>query len=310
MNISYKLKERFVRDFKIPIRLYAEPYFTDRLALYDSIYNTVKKWKSFITEVNKFSNEEEYFAEYNRVKEAAMDFIKSSEAYTHFNELDMNKYAVDPTYRSLPGKDIYHTQNIGKRFISIDMKKANFSCLKHFDRSIFDADTWEEFISKFTANQNIINSKYIREVIMGNCNPKRQITYEKYLMSQILNRIIALGIDMSRVVFFSNDEIIFDITDVTDNSILDIINSFVGTYSIPLRVETFKLQGIKDDEKMIGFIKIITDGEFDFKCLNHINTPWVIHKLNNEDIQENDLVFEHEGKLAKYINKPNISLIL
>lgn len=310
MNISYKLKERFVRDFKIPIRLYAEPYFTDRLALYDSVYGTVEKWKSFITEVNKFSNEEEYFAEYNRVKEAAMYFIKSSEAYNHFNELDMNKYAVDPTYRSLPGKDIYHTQNVGKCFISIDMKKANFSCLKHFDRSIFDADTWEEFIGRFTTNQNIINSKYIREVIMGNCNPKRQITYEKYLMSSILDKLIALGIDISRVVFFSNDEIIFDITDVTDSSILDIINSFVETCSIPLRVETFKLQGIKDDEKMIGFIKIITDGGFDFKCLNHINTPWVIRKLNNEDIQENDLVFEHEGKLAKYIDKPNISLVL
>lgn len=309
MNISYKLKERFVRDFKIPIRLYAEPYFTDRIMLYDSVYGTVEKWKSFVAEVNKFSNEEEYFAEYNRVKEAAMDFIKSSEEYILFNELDMNTYAIDPTYRSLPGKDIYHTQNVGKYFISIDMKKANFSCLKHFGRTIFDADTWEEFIGKFTTNQNIINSKYIREVIMGNCNPKRQITYEKFLMSIILDKLIALGIDMSRVVFFSNDEIIFDITDVTDNSILDIINSFVRTCSIPLRVEKFKLQGIKDNEKMIGFIKTITDGELDFKCLNHINTPWVIRTLNNEDIQEDDLVFEHEGKLAKYIDKPNINLI-
>ena len=43
---------------------------------------------------------------------------------------------------------------------NIDMRKANFSALKDYDRSIFrNADTWEEFIGRYTENKHIINSK-------------------------------------------------------------------------------------------------------------------------------------------------------
>ena len=97
-----------------------------------------------------------------------------------FIEDDMNKYAV--THTDLPTKDIFKPSNDGKLFISIDMRKANFSALKNYDSGIFDSvDTWEEFISRYTDNKHIINSKYIRQVILGNCNPKRQVTYENIL---------------------------------------------------------------------------------------------------------------------------------
>ena len=39
MEVSEKLKERFCKDCNIPLRLYKEPYFTERLQLYDSYYN-------------------------------------------------------------------------------------------------------------------------------------------------------------------------------------------------------------------------------------------------------------------------------
>lgn len=186
MEISNRAKERFCKDCNIPIRLFQEPYFLDRIKLFDEFYGTVDKWIRFASELQGYNCEQDYFEEYNHVKDAAITSIKESEAYQRFNAEDMNKFTV--IHKNLSNKDIFKPTNTGRVFISIDMRKANFSSLHEYDKNIFlGTDTWEDFISQFTDNEHIINSKYIRQVILGNCNPKRHITYEKYLMDQTLS---------------------------------------------------------------------------------------------------------------------------
>ena len=307
MEMTEKLKERFVRDCKIPIRLYAEPYFTERLELLDKYYGTLEKWKAFCTEVEKFPNEEEYFAMYNTTKESAMYFIKTSQGFDNFNKLDMNQFAIKN--KNLPSKDIFKPSNIGKQFISLDMKKANFSSLKAYDPTIFDnAETWEDFIRKFTDSEYIVNSKYIREVIMGNCNPSRVITYEKHITDTILTKLIAAGINIEDVVFFSNDEIIIDINS-DPLVILAHIEEVLPDVEVPIRIEQFKLSAVKKNNKIIGYIKELVDGTYDFKCFNNQDLLLVMRNLQNEEIRQSDLVFENEGFLAKYIDTPKIEFI-
>lgn len=307
MEMTEKLKERFVRDCKIPIRLYAEPYFTERLELLDKYYGTLNKWKAFCAEVEKFPNEEEYFAMYNTTKESAMYFIKTSQGFDNFNKLDMNQFAIKN--KNLPSKDIFKPSNIGKQFISLDMKKANFSSLKAYDPTIFDnAETWEDFIRKFTDSEYIVNSKYIREVIMGNCNSSRVITYEKHITDTILTKLVAAGINIEDVVFFSNDEIIIDINS-DPLVILAHIEEVLPDVEVPIRIEQFKLSAVKKNNKIIGYIKELMDGTYDFKCFNNQDLLLVMRKLQNEDIRPSDLVFENEGFLAKYVDTPIISFI-
>ena len=78
---------------------------------------------------------------------------------------------------------------INGRFMILDDLTAGYEKPSVIDLKI-GTKTWEEFISKFTENKHIINSKYIRQVILGNCNPKRHITYEKYLMNEVLDILI------------------------------------------------------------------------------------------------------------------------
>jgi len=40
MDISTRTRERFCKDCKIPIGIFEEPYFSDRLKLYDRLYGT------------------------------------------------------------------------------------------------------------------------------------------------------------------------------------------------------------------------------------------------------------------------------
>ena len=311
MNISTKLKERFCKDCNIPINIYQEPYFTDRLKLYDSFYGTLKKWDVFVKELEKYNTEQDYYEDYNRIKDEAINFIKSTEGYQRFNEEDMNEYAV--VNKNLPSKDIYHPSNDGRTFISIDMRKANFSTLQFYNASMFDhASTWEEFIGKFTDNEHIINSKYIRQVILGNCNPKRHITYEKYLMDMILTKLLECdSAIIDRVVFFSNDEIIIDISD------MDIVDKqLFFTYiqcccsihvTIPLKVELFILHKIKGID---GYYKEfpLDDNNIKFKCLDSLYLPFVIRYFSGEEVTESDKVFYHNGLLAQFIEVPEIEV--
>lgn len=312
MDVSIKAKERFCKDCNIPLRLFQEPYFIDRLKLYDKFYSTLSKWDLFVKELEKYHCEQDYFEEYNSVKDTVITNIKNSDGYQRFNNEDMNKFRIQNT--NLPNKDIFKPSNDGKMFISVDMRKANFSALQHYDSSMFTGvSTWEDFISMYTDNRHIINSKYIRQVILGNCNPKRHITYEKYLMDMILTGIEKYNL-IDKVVFFSNDELVFEMDKAVKIETLlymckclkqDIEEDFI----LPVRVELFTLNKINGID---GYYKeIFADNgqnNIEFKCLDNYMLPFVIRKFVGEEITENDKVFYHEGLLSKFIETPKIEV--
>lgn len=315
INITPKLKERFCKDCNIPLKIYEEPYFTDRLALYDLFYQSIHKWNIFKSELKEYHCEQDYFEEYNRIKDQAINDIKNTDAYQRFNQEDMHQYSIK--YVGLPSKDIFKPSNDNKLFISIDMKKANFSALRYYDKNIFrGVQTWEQFIGFYTNNHHIINSKYIRQVILGNCNPKRHITYEKYLMDQVLDCLIKeVGFWVSEVVFFSNDEIIIDMENYADciknrNIIQKTLEEY---FEFPLKTELFYLHKVKGTQ---GYCKEVVENladrsfQFKFKCLDGYMLPFVMRYMLNEDVTENDKVFIHEGMLAKFIETPEVEVNL
>lgn len=311
MEVSLKAKERFCKDCNIPIRLFQEPYFLDRILLYDRFYGTSKKWRKYLNEMQKYRCEQDYFEEYNSIKDNAISRIKNTEAYQDFNNEDMNKFTV--SHMGLPNKDIFKESNDGKFFISIDMRKANFSSLYHYSQDIFGkAKTWEEFIENFTDNRHIIESKYIRQVILGNCNPKRHITYEKYIMDGVLSYLEETIISTKRVVFFSNDEIVIDVSDMDEEKrkwLVCEISFGMENMPIPLKTELFSLHKIFGTD---GYCKEIIrhdkNNKIEFKCLDNYMLPFVMRKFLGEEITDNDKVFYHEGLLSKFIEIPKIEV--
>lgn len=170
-------------------------------------------------------------------------------------------------------------------------------------------------------------NRLVGQVILGNCNPKRHITYEKWIMDQVsssLENNFIMGI-LELVVFFSNDEIVFDVTLLKENnsmdfagSILDAIRYFIkNTFSVPFRVELFtihKIDGTDGYYKEIytysardGFAK---EKKYEFKCLDNYILPFVLRKFQCEEITENDKIFYHEGLLSKFIEVPEIEVNL
>lgn len=313
LEISNKLKERFCKDCNIPIKMFDEPFFTSRLELFQPFYNSVIKYQNFLDSYRKanYQNEQEYFEDYNRIKDEAINFIKNSDAYKRFNSCDMNEFAINT---DLPSTDIYKPSNDRKTFISIDMKKANFSALSHYDANMFDnCSTWEEFMSRFTDNSHIINSKYIRQVILGNCNPKRHITYEKFLTYKLfiyLNEQLNIK---GNVVFFSNDEIVISVN-YTDSFIFENITTAVNTFSsinnIEFKVTLFTLHIIEGTK---GYYKDIYSPtcsyhQYEFKCLEPYQFPFVLRAARGESIKFLDNYFEYEGNIAMFSGSLGIKM--
>lgn len=301
MVITERLKRRFCKDSQIPINIFTEPYFSSRIMLYEDFYKSKTKWDLFLQELSKYKNEEEYFAEYNRVKDEAIKSIKSTAGYSYFLEEDMNQFAVETL---LPSKDIFHPANDERSFLSIDMAKANFFALYYYDPSIFDvATTWEDFLKNFTSNEHIIRSKYIRQVILGNCNPRRQVTYEKYLMNKVLKKIKDISY-LNNIVSFSSDEIVIDITKEKYTDIYKFLKKIDGRIEgIPVKVQAFRLYKV-----FTFYIKKIElpEKKIEIKCGDANLLPFLVRTLKGENVQENDLIFYQNGYLAKYIDYPKM----
>lgn len=297
---SIALKKRFCKDCNIPMSVYDNPYFYNRLLVMDRVFDCVQKFELFCSELDKFGSEQDYFEEYNRVKEEMISAIKENKDYIEFNHSSIPKKLSDATKRNL-----YVESNDNCTFISIDMKQANFSALKYYSGNIFcGCETWESFVKRFTNIKHIATSKYIRQVVLGALNPARQIQYETYLMSVLCDHIESeCNYDDWEIYSLAQDEILIKVNNEKPG-IVDTIREIVSTcdYDIGnlVRVEYFALQKVSD----YGWIKIdLETKKISFKCFDSDIVVQIIKHFFMLPIKEDDLVFYHNGRLAKFINE-------
>lgn len=189
------------------------------------------------------------------------------EIYNKFNTCDINSlYPL--TKNNIPTGDVYNAENIGKRFISVDMSKAAFQTIKFYNSALVkNANTYEEFIAlafddfiaKLETESNgivayanhqlvrrfiidyISYCRKIRQIIFGKLNGKRICHIEQYLM-RTLYEIITKETGETAVKF-CNDEIIFNYVPELATKIKEIISQNINFLNI--RVEEFYLGAMK-----------------------------------------------------------------
>lgn len=295
-----KLLKRFCKDANLPINIYENPYFMERLEALDPIFSCVKKFEVFTRELSSFNNTQDYLAYYNNLKDIIISDVKNNPYFEAFNTESFDWQNQKYPYSS---KDFYKIPLNGQSVISIDMRKANFSALSVFDKRIFgNAESWEEFIGRYTCYKHIVNSKYIRQVVMGTCNPKRQVAYEKYLMGTLLEH---LKKEMDIHVFsFSSDEIIIlpESSDILSfyNTISEKVSSW--EHSDIVRISVFTLTKLPVTD---GWRREIYDGKttkIDFKKMPADYYHQAVKREFGLPITEDDLTFYHDGRLARFLN--------
>ena len=317
MFYNRELAKRFISDYKLPIPLIKEEYFFYHLNLYEKDYGALTKYKNLLNLIDeKYEGDcNKFLEDYYNLRDNIITSVLDNEAFQKFNTMDMNAYTIKER-PNITSNNIYNQENVGKFFISVDLKKANFQTLKKIDKNIvFGADTYEDFIGKFSDLNYVKESKYTREVIFGKCNPKRHITVEKYFITQIYNKIIERNPNLEdKAVCLSNDEIIFKVEFLFFNDKLTcfflrkVIEQIAKEFGFEVRVEFFHLRAynlvFKESRsaRKTVYVKdyFCTDGNFKLVAAP-LQYHSIIYKLyKGLSLEEIDYHFDYEGMDAKF----------
>lgn len=324
MEKNIDLKKRFVNDYNLPIPIIGNgENFKYHINLYEEDFNTLTLYNRTLNEIkeNFDNNVNEFLDNYYKVREDIIQTITKSEAFQRFNGMDMNIYSVK-NKGNITSNNIYNQSNIGKFFISVDLKKANFQVLNKIDKEILlNSASYKDLIEHFTDSEYIANSKYFRNVVFGMLNPKRHITAEKYFIMQIYKKVIEKFPYLAdKCVSLSNDEIIFNVDFLRYNDKLTCfsfkkdIQTIAKEIGFDVHVEFFHLKGynivFKESRNVrkTFFMKdyFCTDGKFKL-----IGVPLQYHSIayklyKGKELSEIDYHFDYEGMNARFCEEFDI----
>lgn len=295
MELTNSIKQRFVKDFKLPINLIQDPYFDYFIELYNPDFDTYKKLELLQSFLSTCKDQEDFFQKGTTVSTAVKEFIQNSKAYELMNNADLNSF---PQNKNLTQQNIYIVPNVDKELISIDLEKANFNSFKLFN---FEEETgiktYRELISKFTDQEYFQQSKMFRQVIFGDLNPARQQRIQKYVIGQLCQKLQENGCEISSA---SSDEII-----VKNKSSTKEIEQILSTVPKELqffRVEKFHFSRIGDDFDFFVKYTEQKDGSIkkEFKNSPGHLFPQIYKQHLKLELNQYDMLFYHDGYLAEF----------
>ena len=295
IELNNHIKKRFVKDFRLPINVFDEPYFEYFVDLYDPLYNIKDKLGYLNKVLDKSENQDSFFQISSDISNGIKNLISNSKAYSKFNTMNMDKL---PLKKNVSQQNIYIVPNIGKEMISIDLQKANFNCFKLFGlQEEIGCKTYEDLVKKFTNEDYFLQSKMIRQVIFGDLNPARQQRVQKYIIQNLCEKLLENGCEISSA---SSDEIIIknkqNIKEVKD-MLKDVDENFKF-----FRVEKFHFDRVS--EEFDFFVKKTTtdigDEKIEFKNTPSFVFAQVYKQYYGLPVNSYDMLFYHEGYLAEF----------
>ena len=266
---------------------------------YINQFSKLEKWKNIKKLIKIYEEAEEKYGdlyEY-RLKKSneIIEYLKNTRAY---NELQDDNLLPDlPTTKNFEYSE-------DKKYISIDINKANWVVLKKYDPEFAPelGDSYEDFISKFDVPEIFNHSKQLRQYIFGNINPKKQGKAQRVVTQSILNKYNHLNLDIACI---KNDEVIYSFESF--NQIEEILTS------VDKKIFKIKLFTVKrvQDFRINTFLS--ESGEELYKEMVGCNGNQFFMNLKNHIFEEpldiRDLYFRMDGSLAIWnVDKLKISL--
>lgn len=300
---------RFVKDYNLPINIFNDEMFSYYRELYKDFWpheaeNLLNK------EIERFNgNVDMWLEDCGHLRDTIIETLENSDAYKGFNSCDLSKY--DIPNMNIGEHSLYTEETDGKFFISIDLKKANFQALKHV--GILASATYEDFIKYFGGSDYFAGSKYLRQVIFGKLNPKRQIKVEKYLIYQTHEMFLNF-IDGFTLYSINSDELVYKVNDNLKLPLKEELRLFQNIVKaklgIEVRVELVTIKRLpivnSNGNKVDAYVRTnVHTGEEVLKKASTTFFPQIYKLWKGMEINEKDLTFFFEDQLATF-NKPLI----
>ena len=305
---THSTLKRFVKDYSLPIQLFREPYFDYFLKLYNKQFSTQEKFDLLSRTIESLDGESNFMEQYHKIKEDILNTMKENKKYIEFNSISLEEFDI-PSH-NFSKNNVFNCKNVGKIFISIDLKKANFQAMKYYSSDlVLNHSSYESFMDNFTDLEYMKQSKYIRQVIFGNLNPKRQIKIQQYLTYNLLKCLIEGDfIKKEDVKMLSPDEIVceFNIEDylLYNNYDIHLQNIIKNEMRLDVDVEIYNLKQIGTFDYYVK--EFINKTGYEIMCVPVIYFAQIYKLYNNIDLNDYDLTFFYENQVAMFLKPLNL----
>jgi len=269
-------------DLNVPVIEHLD-YYIEQMSKTQK-YKDIKHFLS-LHEESEMEIDDAYEFRKNKSEEI-IEFIKNTNAY---NELCYDKNLIDyPTTKSIEYLE-------GTKYLSIDLRSANWVALKNYDPiHINELGTdYIDFLGKFNLPKVFVHSKYLRQFIFGNVNPKRLIKVQRNLIQEMVRKYQ----DDFQVEGVRNDEVIFSFKEFSD--IKDIYNGIdhvkykTKVFTVN-RVEDFRIDNLYDvDGNLLNREMMGVDGTLFYIKLKEY--------ITGEKLDIRDLYFKSNGRKAIWV---------
>jgi len=302
VKLSNSVKQRFCKDFNMPFQVVQEPMFSYYIEQLDKHFDTKAKLKMLIEVIETLGGEEQFFAESNRVKTVLIDKITKTKKYISLQNDKLDDYN---TSHNVSQRDIYTMQNINHTFMSLDLVQANFNVFKMYsDELVLGFDTYADLVGSVSQFEYFKKSKYLRQVIFGNLQPKKQQRLQKFVMDNIITVLNSdVGIDMKDFVAASADEVVFSVDPSNVDMFVEMINRKIRSNPLStsvanwVKVEAFTLKSISSKK---FFVKELSSGGVEFKGIQSYFFMQAYKQYTQQPIEKMDKTFYHDGMLATF----------
>ena len=335
-NLEQKFFQRFINDFKLPIFL---PLTRDMFEIKLKNYNG-DIWHLYQHQLNYINNDlggdiALYLDEYYNVRDFLVKCITSNPAYQAVNnDPDIrdkcSKLVLCEPLKNKLHKNLYNEENINKYFISIDIKEANFSAMSFINPAIFsyatDYKDWlalkiPQYLDQH-AREHWVEyfklSKYIRQVVFGQANPKLHIALEKYILVSVCNKFFELCpesiANKLTVDIFNVDEVIFTIseTEFNDDDFITSIRQlwYDAANIVQWDADNFNLKNIFKFSKFKLFGYDLINETYDIKLQTfYIKSSKIdrYYMLNGRyELMVHDIMSNNDDYTTKNISRPDL----
>lgn len=263
------------------------PEFSD-FEYYIEQLSKLEKWKNIKQLVDIYEKDEEKYGDLFQLRieksNKLIDYIKNTRAF-----LELNDDNLIPDYPTT--KNFVYDES--KKYISIDIRKANWYVLKSYDPDFINelGDSYDGLLRRFGFPEIFIHSKSLRQYIFGNLNPKRQMKAQRVVIENLINKYKYLELEIACI---KNDEVIYILEN--DNQLLsilsDIDSSVFNTKIFTVnRVDDFRIHTYYDNfgntlyKEMVG-------------CNGNLFYINLKKYILSEKIDIRDLYFRIDGNLA------------
>lgn len=247
---------KFFKDNRLPFPVQREeflPYYSD----VEGFENLLESFNSYMEKVDNkgFS---EYVESKDFFEKEMVTYLKNRPKYKEFLTMDVpkNSFDVNENLR----KNLYKEDLSDKYYLSVDMNTANFYML--YKLGVVNTDNYKEWLSNFTKEEELLNSKQVRQVLLGQLNNNK---LEKFMKLEMLNNVESAHekglLDKNTVVTFNKDEVVYTVENLAHMSNLLESKELLTVFN-HCSFELFKLVKTK-----YGFAKEYLDGSYTFHAV-------------------------------------------